>query len=679
MKLKIYTSIAFLAVATGINAEDENSNEAYELAPFQVVGSILSGLSDSDALTVLDRELLQNQQGSTAVNIFNYTAGVTGINEGGRQSFRINIRGLEGSGRVAIDIDGAQQNLTDHNHGFATNRVMLDTNLLKSVDVVRGPASNKKGGGALAGSVSFNTIDPVDLTRGNASGGFFSIGGEENGDGFTSTVALGRQANEQWSFLGALSYRSFGDYEDADGNEVIASGKKSETGLFKAVYQADENQTLRFSYQGNRYDYDGSGAFARGQLRSANVAAEQVDSDTFSVQYANLAKGKDWLDLQANLYLTKTERLEEDLDSDDVDLHDIETKGFNITNSAILNTESVYSRISYGLDFFEDDLVSLSDGVNPTTSDPGGQRSQYGLFINGNHQLNRYVTIFEGLRYDDFEMEDLQGVSLSGDNFSGRLGTEFHPFANSEKLNDLTLFASYGTGFRTPTLREAFISSQPSSGRRGFRAGTLPNPNLEPERSKTWEAGILRLKQNVFQEGDQLRFRAAYYEKDLVDVIGTVATDDPDFNTLDNVGDDAMYGMEFEARYDAGAYFLGFTYDRSVRELIGSGLPGDPIQNQPWSVFTTLGYNLMENRLTLGAEHRHVSAFEQTNQTNPTVIERLFRPSFDVFNIYAQFRVNENFLLNARIDNAADKLYQAYQTLDYAMGRNAKITATLKF
>lgn len=676
--LLIATCIAALTTQARAEAKAD-SPPATEMDAVHVNASTLIGLADTDALTTVDRDLLANLQGTTAVDAFNYVAGVTGINEGGRQSFRLNIRGLEGSGRVAIDIDGAQQNLIDHNHGASTNRLWLDSSLLKSVDVVRGPASNKRGGGALAGSVSFQTVDPVDLLAPDARfGGFANAGYETNGHGRTGTLAAATRLNDQWSILAAMSARTFDDYEAADGTAVEASGSENHSLLFKTMFTPSDLSTLRFSYQAARNDYEGSGAYARGQLRSPFIRAEAVNIDTFTAGYDLRGATGDWLDLHASAYHTSTARDETRLDTGASTFHDIVTRGINVHNTSVLRTAATTHTFTVGADWFEDELVSLTDGAN-AARDPGGFRRQTGLFLNGTHDLAPGLTLFEGLRHDDFTMGDLGATRLHGDNLSGRAGVEFQPFAASDAWADFTVFTSWGTGFRTPTLAEAFVTSEPSSGRNGFSPGTLANPNLAPETSGTWEIGLQRTRRGLFTARDQARLRVAYYRQDLRDIIGTTASPDPDYNLLANLGDDRLAGLEIEARYDQGGWFLGGTFDRSERDLVGSGLPGDPIQNQPWSAFVFGGLRLLDRNLTLGAEVRRVGPFEQTDQTNPIVIERLTRDAFTTVNLYAHYRATSSLSLRARVDNVFDEVYQAYQTLDPAAGLNSRFSIEYQF
>ena len=70
------------------------------------------------------------------------------------------------------------------------------------------------------------------------------------------------------------------------------------------------------------------------------------------------------------------------------------------------------------------------------------------------------------------------------------------------------LKASYGTGFKAPSLDELFFNSISPF------FTFLANPNLRPERSRGWDAGF---EQPVFD--NRLRFGATYFENDIIDLI----------------------------------------------------------------------------------------------------------------------------------------------------------------
>ncbi|NJO24012.1 MAG: TonB-dependent receptor plug domain-containing protein, partial [Sphingomonadales bacterium] len=76
----------------------------------------------------------------------------------------VNIRGLEGSGRVNMMIDGVRQNFRFTGHeaqGFA----YVDPALLAGVDIARGAVSTVGGAGALVGTANLRTLDVDDIVK----------------------------------------------------------------------------------------------------------------------------------------------------------------------------------------------------------------------------------------------------------------------------------------------------------------------------------------------------------------------------------------------------------------------------------------------------------------------------------------------------------------------------------
>ncbi|MGE4410844.1 MAG: TonB-dependent receptor plug domain-containing protein, partial [Sphingobium sp.] len=100
---------------------------------------------------------------------FGAALGATG--RAGNEDF--NIRGIGGN-RVLIQVDGIR---TPQGFSFGAQDAgrggYADIGLVKSVEILRGPASALYGSDGLAGAISFTTSDPEDLIRkGEMIGGF---------------------------------------------------------------------------------------------------------------------------------------------------------------------------------------------------------------------------------------------------------------------------------------------------------------------------------------------------------------------------------------------------------------------------------------------------------------------------------------------------------------------------
>ncbi|MGH8556985.1 MAG: TonB-dependent receptor domain-containing protein [Methylococcales bacterium] len=107
---------------------------------------------------------------------------------------QVNIRGLSDD-RILFPIDGARQNF-NRAHNSA---VFLDPDLLKQIEVVRGPASALWGSGALGGVVAFTTKDAVDLLS--------------PGEQFGAKIKGGYQdVNNQWLGVNARNRARFQNF-----------------------------------------------------------------------------------------------------------------------------------------------------------------------------------------------------------------------------------------------------------------------------------------------------------------------------------------------------------------------------------------------------------------------------------------------------------------------------------
>lgn len=150
-----------------------------------------------------------------------------------------------------------------------------------------------------------------------------------------------------------------------------------------------------------------------------------------------------------------------------------------------------------------------------------------------------------------------------------RVGVVFHPRGATR------LRASIGTGFKEPTFFENFAS--------GFVTG---NPDLKPERSTSWEAGIERTLARGRVTVDATYFDQRFY--DLIDYNPSVAAGQPNYF---NVPGAVSRGVELDASAALTPAFgvvLRYTYlDTRVTkrgsDTSGDALfvPGEPLLRRP--------------------------------------------------------------------------------------------------
>jgi vitamin B12 transporter len=120
---------------------------------------------------------------------------------------------------------------------------------------------------------------------------------------------------------------------------------------------------------------------------------------------------------------------------------------------------------------------------------------------------------------------------------------------------------SAGSGFRAPTINDLFFPS-------------FSNPNIKPERSVSWDAGI---EQRLWR--DRIRLSATYFHTDFTDLITFVPLAVFPFATVENVGRARSQGLEFTSEVDVGynvVASVNYTYTDSEDRDSGNPLPRVP-------------------------------------------------------------------------------------------------------
>jgi hemoglobin/transferrin/lactoferrin receptor protein len=130
------------------------------------VGSVDQVFRDPTGSVYIPHETLERFRGQSVGDILAGTVGVhtADVRNGG--AIDVNIRGLQGQGRVPVVIDGGQQSI-DVYRGYAgvQQRSYLDPDLISSVSISKGPTLAANAASAIGGVVSMETLTPADILR----------------------------------------------------------------------------------------------------------------------------------------------------------------------------------------------------------------------------------------------------------------------------------------------------------------------------------------------------------------------------------------------------------------------------------------------------------------------------------------------------------------------------------
>lgn len=107
---------------------------------------------------------IERFRGSSPADIFRGTPGVSsGESRNGAGSIDVNIRGMQGMGRVATTIDGAE-NAVNVYQGYQgiSNRTFVDPDFLGGIDIQKGSDAASSG---IAGTVAMRTLEAGDIVK----------------------------------------------------------------------------------------------------------------------------------------------------------------------------------------------------------------------------------------------------------------------------------------------------------------------------------------------------------------------------------------------------------------------------------------------------------------------------------------------------------------------------------
>lgn len=201
------------------------------------------------------------------------------------------------------------------------------------------------------------------------------------------------------------------------------------------------------------------------------------------------------------------------------------------------------------------------------------------------------------------------------------------------------LKGSVGSGFKTPTLYQLYVNI-PSFGQ-------VANPNLKPEESLGWDAG---LEQPI---GDYVVVGGTYFHNDFKNLINTEFLPGFQYRWV-NVDRAESYGAE-------AFISVKFSDELTVRGDYTNTVTKDLIDHQellrrPRHKGTVTAFWTPLPGLTLSGTLLVLGSFVDGNRDFST--PRLKNPGFTTVNLAAEYQVSEAVTLFGRVDNLFDRRYE---------------------
>jgi len=613
----------------------------------------------------------------------------------------INIRGLGGN-RVLLMTDGVRM---PRSYAFRTttfDREYLSLELLKRIEVVRGPASALYGSDGMAGLVNFITHEPADfLAVGKGEtpktlGGRIAAGwsGDDNGHTLAGTVAGQASDTLQWMLTattrGAHAMDNMGTNHEPNLNRTRPNPQddRDNAVLGKIVLRPHATQRHVFTLEHVQKKSDVDLLSSRNPLplrgTPAQIAGAIVDEYSSRSMERNrltwdarFGLGTDWADH------LRTVVAYQDAQSRQVGTSVRNTLPLRVRDNSygestwqagvqadkILRSGGWAHKITYGLDHVRSDISNLYTGLAPLPPEvfplkrfPDTRETTSALYVQ-DESVHGNWSLTPGLRFDHFSLDVTSqagfyppakqpGQSLSGSALSPKIGVLYRA------TEQWSVFGQYAAGFRAPDAGQVNGYYENAA----EQVIIIPNPDLRPEKSRGVELGVRgRL--------DRLSLDAAvfgsHYSNLIMDTVlirGTGTAADPRIFQTINTERARITGFELKGQYDWGRVAGGrlvtpFSYGkaRGVNRATGKPINSvDPAQLALGVQYDTAAWGLrldMRHHAAKTAKDIDSASSVKPPNTQFTV------PSATTLDVSAQWRLRKDLRLNFAVHNLTNRKY----------------------
>ncbi|MGA0607307.1 TonB-dependent receptor plug domain-containing protein [Phenylobacterium sp. VNQ135] len=560
------------------------------------VGSSVSVFTADDIARRQQRALPDVLQLSPGLNVVQ-TGGA-----GGRTS--VFIRGANAN-HTKVLIDGIDANDPSQGGVFDFGAILTDD--IARVEVLRGPQSGLYGSDAIGGVVNIVTAPPggPNRLRGRLEAGSFetfdqAIGaaGEAGPLGYALNLTHARTGESSTTPLALIP----------DGRPVLTDAYENATATVRLRAQASD-----------RLELNGTARYADSKLFF--VSDEGFPSAPAAERSRQDARG---LVARGEARLAVTDRLSARAG---VNVTDYRTKITSPGGFASYNEGDALKgdlRLDYTLPAGHTLVAGLEAERERLTDQPVRYDNEtLAVFAEAQTRPGAPVSLTASARLDDNER------------FGGK-ATFRLAAAHTLQPTGTILRASYGTGFKAPTLTQLFVSFPDF--------GFFANPDLEPEESRGFDLGF---EQPL---GERARVGATYFRQTIRNLITTNAT----FDSYANIGRARASGVEaFAAAELAPGLTARIDYTYVDAEDRDTGLT---LLRRPKHRATAAADWAVTDALTVSATVIHVGSWIDGDRS--FTVPRLKAPDYTVAHLAAQYRLSERLTVFGRIENLTDERYE---------------------
>jgi len=473
------------------------------------------------AVTVIDAEAIENSSATDlgellsekgAVQVLQYPGTLSSV---GIRGFRTESHGNDLMGHVLVLIDGRRAG--------TGNVAKITTQNIERVEIIKGPAAVQYGSAAMGGVVN------VITKKGETKPSVFvkAKAGSADYKELASGVS-GKAGN--FDFSASVSQSEEGDYKTGDGTKYKNTGND---GILRASintgYEFLPGNRIGLTYTAFDADKVGNPGYIT-QNDPDNYKNTENSSYDLTYDGQNTSESLAW---KARWFGGKDK--DEWVDPD---------PSFGSTSSQETDSKGAQAQVSWsgetfglttGVDWVNYDIDATWDPKSTTFSNTAGFAMAKAKLFDQKLILNG------GARFDHYEVEVLggQGRDESDDDINPSVGVVYNMSKN------IKFRGNVAEAFRMPSAKElAYDYTSPGSTWSGvYYPGKhyVGNPDLDPEKSRTYEVGM-----DMAFGG--MKSALTLFTTDFKDKIVSTVNNDGD-STWENLGEATISGVEGECSY----------------------------------------------------------------------------------------------------------------------------------
>ena len=552
-------------------------------------------------ITIISEEEIKLAGSSSLPELLQRQPGIEISNNGGQGKVStLFLRGASSTHSVilldGIRIDSATAGLT------AIENIPLSQ--IEKIEIVRGPASSLYGQDAIGGVIQIFTKKGLNGFKPYISFGYgkyntsIAQGGIRGGDDKTSyAINLSSQSSTGFSAFEPNANSPANIYN------LDKDGYRNKSASASLSHKINEKFDINFQYflsQGkNKYDNSSDNYYQR--FSYENSQDQESISGTVNSQLTN--------------YWKSSLRVGRGIDDY------VEKQSYSFFGpGGYIDKDNVYKTIQNQITWQNDILLplgslvllydKLDQKINVTDTSYSKKDRQNDAYMIG-YNLSQASHNFQANVRKDFN-------SVYRDAATGNIGYSYAINSN------WSIASSFGTAFRSPTFNYLY-------------AGSYANPDLQPEKSKNVEA---QLK----YQSDAEFFSFVTFKNKITDfIISDITTNFRPYN----INTAEIYGATVSSSHFMNHFQVksSFTVQSPMNESADKYLP------RRSNFFGTVGLNYFIQNWNLGFE-----ATGSGNRYNDAA--NLFNiPGYIKTNLFADYQINKNLTMNARVDNVLGKNY----------------------